>query len=431
MTEAKSASPSASSPSPTSPPTGFDFAPLLAAGLPAPAPKWNGFPKYNFVGGHNDASQVPVDELIAAAVAVLKREGRTLASYGLESGPLGYRPLREFLVAKLKRDAGISCAADEILVTSGSLQAIELVNGVLLNRGDTVLVEQVSYFGSLNRLIRLGVNAIGLPLDHDGMRMDALSAALDDLKLRGIHPKYIYTIPTVQNPTGTIMGAERRHEMLRLAEAHSVPIFEDDCYADLSWDGKRPPAIYALARNRNVIHIGSFSKSIAPALRVGYIVADWTVLSRMLPLKTDAGSGALEQMVLAEYCAPHFATHVPELARALRGKLETLMEALAEQFGTAAEFEDPKGGIYLWVKLPDVVDTQKLAQAGLAAGVAINPGFEWSPDRDYGRSRMRLCFAKPSHDEIREGVAVLADVCRREFGVPSRIANVGTFNKQS
>jgi 2-aminoadipate transaminase len=419
MTEAKSA-PSAA---PSAP---FDFAPLLAAGLPAPAARWNGFPKYNFVGGHNDASQVPVDALVAAATAVLTREGKTLALYGLESGPLGYRALREFLVAKLKRDAGISCAADEILLTSGSLQAIELVNGVLLNRGDTVLVEQVTYFGSLNRLTRVGVNAIGVPLDDGGLRMDALGAALDDLKRRGIRAKYIYTIPTVQNPTGSIMSEERRRELLRLAEAHNVPVFEDDCYADLIWDGKRPPAIYALAKNRNVIHIGSFSKSIAPALRVGYIVADWSLLARMLPLKTDAGSGALEQMVLAEYCAPHFATHVPELTRALRGKLETLMEALAEQFGTAAEFEDPKGGIYLWVKLPDGVDTQKLAQAAQAAGVAINPGFEWSPDKAYGRTRLRLCFANPSHDEIRQGVAVLAEVCRREFGVPTRIANVET-----
>ena len=402
----------------------FDFGPLLASGLPAPAAKWNGFPKYNFIGGHNDAEQVPVDGLVAAANAVLRREGRTLANYGLESGPLGYRPLREFLVTKLKRDAGITCAADEILLTSGSLQAIELVNGMLLNRGDTVLVEEVTYFGSLNRLNRLGINSIGVPLDREGLRMDALAAALDDLKRRGIRPKYIYTIPTVQNPTGSILSEERRRELLRLAEAHNVPIFEDDCYADLIWDGKRPPAIYAMARNRNVIHIGSFSKSIAPALRVGFIVADWQVLARLLPLKTDAGSGALEQMVLAEYCAPHFATHVPELARALRRKLETLMDALAEQFGTAAEFDDPKGGIYLWVKLPDVVDTQKLAQAALAQGVAINPGFEWSPDRSFGRSRMRLCFANPSHDEIRQGVAVLAEVCRREFGVPSRIANV-------
>jgi 2-aminoadipate transaminase len=154
------------------------------------------------------------------------------------------------------------------------------------------------------------------------------------------------------------------------------------------------------------------------------VVADWAVLSRMLPLKTDAGTGALEQMVLAEYCEPHFAAHVPVLTRALRAKLETMMESLAEQFGTAAEFDDPKGGIFLWVKLPDVVDTQQLAQAALAAGVAINPGFEWSPDKLYGKSRLRLCFAHPSPVEIREGIAVLADVCRREFSVPSRIANV-------
>jgi len=402
----------------------FDFAPLLTANLPAPAGRWNGFPKYNFVGGHNDAAQVPVDELISAATSVLRREGKTLATYGLASGSLGYRRLREFLVDKLRRDAAIACTADEILITSGSLQGIELVNGILLSHGDTVLVEQVTYFGSLNRLARLGVKAVGVPLDNEGLRPDALSAALDDLKARGVRPKYIYTIPTVQNPTGAIMGEERRLELLRLAEAHNVPVFEDDCYADLIWDGKRPPAIYALSRSRNVIHIGSFSKSIAPALRVGFIVADWAVLSRMLPLKTDAGTGALEQMVLAEYCQPHFAAHVPELRRALRGKLETMMESLAEQFGTAAEFDDPKGGIFLWVKLPDVVDTRQLAQAALAAGVAINPGFEWSPDKLYGKSRLRLCFGHPSHAEIREGIAVLADVCRREFGVPSRIANV-------
>ena len=402
----------------------LDFAPLLAAGLPPPAVRYVGFPKYNFVGGHNDAAHVPVDALIAAATAVLAREGRTLATYGLESGPQGYRPLREFLAAKLGRDAGIACTADNILIVSGSLQALDLVNGLLLNRGDTVIIEQVSYQGALTRLARLGVTAVGIPLDDGGMRMDALAAALDDLKRRGVRPKYIYTIPTVQNPTGTIMGEARRHELLRLAAQHEVPIFEDDCYADLIWDGRRPPAIHAMSTRRDVIHIGSFSKSVAPALRVGYIVADWELLSRMLALKTDAGSGALEQMVLAEFCRQHFHTHVPALARGLRGKLETLMDALAEQFGTAAEFDDPKGGIFLWVKLPDNVDTLKLFQAAQAAGVALNPGPEWSTDKAYGKSRMRLCFAHPSHDTIRAGVAALAEVCRKEFGVPERIANV-------
>jgi 2-aminoadipate transaminase len=402
----------------------FDFAPLLPPGLPAPAAKWTGLAKYSFIGGNNDPDQVPVEGLIHAVNAVLKREGRTLATYGLASGPQGYRPLRDFLTAKLKRDAGIDCVADDVLIVSGSLQALDLVNQTLLARGDTVIIERDTYQGALTRLTRLGVNAVGIPLDHEGMRMDALAAALADLKRRGIKPKYIYTIPTVQNPTGTIMPEARRAELLKLSQQYGVPIFEDDCYADLIWDGKRPPALYAMSRNAGVIHIGSFSKSIAPALRVGYIVAPWDALSRMLALKTDAGSGALEQMVLAEYCAPHFASHVPKLTRGLRTKLDTLMEALNEQFGTSAEFEDPKGGIFLWVKLPDHVDTLKLYQAALAAGVAINPGPEWSTDKAYAGSRLRLCFASPSHDQIRDGVAVLADVCRQEFGVPPRSANI-------
>src|ERR1700759_1628840 len=402
----------------------FDFAPLLPAGLPAPAARWTGLAKYSFIGGNNDRDQVPVDGLIDAVNAVLKREGKTLATYGLANGPQGYKPLREFLTAKLKRDAGIPCSADDIMIVSGSLQALDLVNQSLLARGDTVIIEQETYQGALNRVTPLGVTAGGISPDSEGMRMDVLASKLAELKAKGVRPKYIYTIPTVQNPTGTIMPESRRAELLKLSQDYGVPVFEDDCYADLIWDGKRPPAIYAMAKNSGVIHIGSFSKSIAPALRVGFIVAPWEMMSRMLALKTDAGSGALEQMVLAEYCAPHFETHVPKLTRGLRKKLDTLMEALNEQFGTSAEFEDPKGGIFLWVKLPDNVDTLKLYQAALAAGVAINPGPEWSTDKAYAGSRLRLCFASPSHEQIREGVAVLADVCRKEFGVPERSSNV-------
>jgi 2-aminoadipate transaminase len=402
----------------------FDFGPLLPPGTPAPAARWTGAPKYNFTGGNNDRDEIPLDGLMQAAQSVMAREGRTLATYGLKSGPQGYRPLREFLSAKLKRDASMACSADDILIVSGSLQALDLVNAALLTRGDTVLVEQDNYQGTLNRLAKLGVNAVGIPLDAGGMRMDVLEAALVELKTRGIQPKYIYTIPTVQNPTGTILDETRRATMLKLARDYNVPVFEDDCYADLVWSGERPRAIYAMSEDENVIHIGSFSKSIAPALRVGFIVAPWSIMSRMLALKTDAGSGSLEQMVLAEYCAPHFADHVPELRKGLRKKLDTLMEALNERFGTAAEFEAPKGGIFLWVKLPDNVDTLKLYQAAIKEGVAINPGPEWSTDKAHSASRMRLCFASPSHDEIKQGIAVLAEVCRKEFGVPVRSANV-------
>src|SRR6201994_1299220 len=143
----------------------FDFAPLLPAGLPAPATRWTGLAKYSFIGGNKDPHQVPVDGLIDAVNAVLKREGKTLATYGLANGPQGYKPLREFLSAKLKRDAGMACTADDILIVSGSLQALDLVNQSLLARGDTVIIEQESYQGALNRLTRFGVTAIGIPLD--------------------------------------------------------------------------------------------------------------------------------------------------------------------------------------------------------------------------------------------------------------------------
>jgi 2-aminoadipate transaminase len=397
----------------------FDFAPLLPAGLPPAAARWSGRVKYDFTGGNNDPDRLPLDGLIAAASSVLKREGRTLATYGLNSGPQGYRPLREFLAGKFKTDAAIDCTPDDILMTSGSLQGLDLVNRTLLERGDTVIIEQDCYQGSINRLLRLGVTPIGIPLDGDGIRIDLLSNALDDLKRKGVRPKYIYTIPTVQNPTGTILPLERRRELLRLSAAHGVPIFEDDCYADLIWSGERPPAIYAMSERGGVIYIGTFSKSIAPALRVGYIVAPWEVMSRMLAIKNDGGTGALEQMVLAEYCTANFSKHVPVLRQTLRGKLETLMEALTQSFGSAAQFDDPKGGIFLWITLPDNVDTQKLYQPALAAGVAINPGAEWSVNKAHGRNRMRLCFASPSHEEINHGVAALAEVCRREFGVPA------------
>lgn len=323
----------------------FDYAELLRPDLPPAAAKWTGFPKYNFVGGHNDADSVPVEGLIAAATSVLKREGSSLSTYGLQSGPLGYRPLREFIARKLANDAGIACSPDEILITSGSLQGLDLVNQVLLSPGDTVIVEQMTYGGAITRLKRLDVNIVGVEVDHDGLSSDGLKTALDDLKRRGIRPKYM-----------------------------------------------------------------------------GYLVAGWPLMSRILGIKSDGGSGALEQMILAEYCRDHFESHVRTLRKTLRRKLDVMIEALRTQFGEAAEFDDPAGGIFLWVKLPDSVDTTRLTQLALQSGVAINPGAEWMTDALAGQTRLRLCFAHPREQVIREGVARLAEVCHHEFAVPARSA---------
>ncbi len=403
----------------------FDFTSLLKAGLPAAsAAPWSGYPKYYFIGGNNDADSLPVDKLANIAKQVMERQGKSLACYGMGQGPQGYLPLRELIVEKLKNRAGLDCHTDEILVTSGSLQAMDLVNEMLVDRGDTVLIEESCYGGAITRLNRLGANVIGIDLDEDGMRMDHLESVLADLKQKGIRPKFIYTIPTVQNPTGTVMPKERRLELLRLATSYNVPIFEDDCYADLLWEGERPPAIRALDTTGRVIYCGSFSKSVAPAFRIGYLAADWPVIAQILPLKTDAGTGAVEQLILAEYAAQEFDQHVADLSEVLRDKCQTMADALAEQFGASAEFTMPKGGIFIWVTMPDSVNTTELAQIAQAEGVAINPGAEWVADSAKGTQRMRLCFANPSKQEIREGIKALADICHRETGVPERSANI-------
>ena len=403
----------------------IDYATLFRADLPAAAAKYNGRPKYNFVGGHNDSASMPIDDLITAASKVLKREGATLATYGLDSGPQGYRPLREFLVKKLAKDAGITCTADDILITGGSQQGLELINSLLLEKGDTIIVEEASYGGFLSRVKRFGVNMIPLPLDKQGLDIEAVERVLADLKSKGVRPKYLYTIPTVQNPTASILPLERRQALIKLCETYGVPILEDECYSDLVWEGKRPQAMRGIAGDDRVIHVGSFSKSIAPALRLGYVVAGWPLISRLLSLKTDSGTGAIDQMVIAEYCEAHFDTHVASLRKTLKRKLDVLTEAVSSNFGTAAEFDAPDGGIFLWIKLPDSVDTLKLFQAASKEGVTINPGAEWSVDPAHGRTRLRLCFANPTEQAIREGVAKLAEICNREFGVPTRIANVG------
>ena len=173
-----------------------------------------------------------------------------------------------------------------------------------------------------------------------------------------------------------------------------------------------------------VIFCGTFSKTIAPALRVGYVVADWEILSQMLSMKRDGGSGALEQMVLGEYCPTHFEQHVIKLRDTLNEKCQVMLETIEAEFGTSADVRKPAGGIFLWVQLPDSVDTTKLFEIAITEGVAINPGAEWVVDAETGKNKIRLCFGLPSKNQIREGVAALADICHREFGVPERGSNL-------
>ena len=379
--------------------------------------EWAGDPPFNFVGGHNDPASVPFGGLAEAAAVALARHGPSLAFYNLGGSPQGHLPLREFISEALARRAHMPTDPSEVLITSGSLQALDLVNAAVLAPGDPVIVEKATYAGTLSRLAALRADVHGVELDSDGMRIDHLDAVLESLNRRGRRPKFIYTIPTVQNPTGTVMPVARRLELLETARRHGVAVFEDDCYADLVFDGERPPTIRSLdSGGGQVVYCGSFSKTLAPALRLGYIVADRPVMSRLLALKTDAGSGALEQITVAEYAAAHFDVHVDALTAALSKKCDAICRALRDSFGDLASFEKPRGGIFVWVALPDGADTGRLVAPAAARGVEFNPGSAWCADPDYGASRMRLCFGHLPPDDIAAGITALSEAVRARPG---------------
>ena len=388
----------------------IDYSPLFNKSLPSPSGKWQGHPKYNFIGGHSDPDLVPMNEFIESAANVFKGDPRNIAMYNFEGGPQGILSLRNFLVSKLSAERGIDITSKEILITSGSGQAIELINEILLDEGDTVIVESFTFSGALSYLRRRGVNFVGVDLDENGIQMDQLENILADLKVKGIRPKYIYTIPTLQNPTGTVMTMERRHRLLYLSEEYGVPIFEDECYADLIFEGEYEKAIRGLDDSNRVLHIGSFSKSLGPGLRLGYVVASWDVMSRLISRKTDAGTGVMDQMIVGDYFSKHYDEHIQDMRGALKRKCNVLSAALREHFGPLVDFEEPRGGMYLWVRLPPGIDSRDFVQTALEEGIAYNPGPDWSANPDAAANYIRLCFALPSENEIWEGIEKLAKV---------------------
>src|SRR5580698_2770385 len=376
----------------------IDYAKLYSDGLPDPAPKWAPFPPYYFVGGNNDPEQIPIEGLVDAAASVLRREGSKLAIYNLGLGPQGYPGLRQFVADRCKRHRGMNVSSDDIMIVTGSGQGIDMISKLLVNPGDTVLCEEFCYQGAMRRFRKLGAKIEAMKLDGDGIVIDALASQLAALKAKGITPKFIYTIPTIQNPTATILPLDRRHALLKLAREYNVAIFEDECYADLLWEGvEAPPALYALDPGC-VIHIGSFSKSLAPALRLGYVVA--------------------------ECFSKNFDKHLGHLNGVLHDKLKTMVEAVEREFGASAEYWAPKGGIFLWIKLPDGVDTRKLMKPAADAGIIFNEGPAWAVSPDNSTSHLRLCFAMPSKQTIRDGVAAFAQVCYEQTGIPVRSGNV-------
>ena len=352
--------------------------------------------------GVGDPRRFPVRALASTVREVLALDGADALGYG-DLGA-GHRPLRE-TVAQLLAVQGIHATADQVMITSGSQQALAIVCETLLRPGDAVLVEDPGYDHALGLFRAMGLRPIGAPVDRHGMVVDAV----DDLVRRhGI--RLIATIPDFQNPTGTCLALARRRALLGIAAHHGIPLVEDDYVGDLRYEGRSLPALRGLDTGGDVIHLGTFSKLLAPGLRLGYLAVDGPVLARFVEHKraTDLSTSPLLQRAVDRYVTMgRYRTHLRRTVRLGRQRRDALVEALARHLPDAT-FVRPAGGLFLWLHLGLEPDADELAEACARRGVEVADGRRFTLDPATALGRVRLNFAVLEPDEIDEGVRRLA-----------------------
>ena len=389
----------------------FDFTDFLAGNVPAPAPRIAGArPRYDFAVAYPDPDSFPAEALNEALGRALKENRREMVLYPHVQG---LPALRELIAAKLERQRGMQVDPDQVVLTPGSGQAISLFTQLFTDPGDTLITEELTYSGTLNVMRRFGANIVGVPLDQEGMRPDALDQTIQDLQRERRQPKFIYTIPTFQNPTGADMGPQRRQEILSVAQKHGVPIYEDDCYADLRFEGQASPAIHTYDDSGMVLYSGTFSKIVAPGMRLGWLVAPQEIVSRINAIHLRTPPSTFSALAALYYLRDHMDEHVEELCHIFKAKRDTMLGAVGESMGSAAVPTQPPGGLYLWVRLPEGKDTVPVLEKARERGVVYGIGPIYSPSGD-AHNYFRLCFGYHDHQEIRDGIALLAEVFESE-----------------
>jgi 2-aminoadipate transaminase len=350
----------------------------LAGGLPAP-------------------EVFPIEEFRAAFDRVLCEQGKVALQY---SASEGYRPLREFLAERLGR-FGSRCSADNILITNGSQQALDLIGKIFLNPGDRVLIEKPSYLGAIQAFDSYQASYVIVPMDEDGMITDDLDEILDRENV-----KLIYALPNFQNPSGRTMGLERRKELMKAAVRHNVPVIEDDPYGELRYEGRDLPSLQSMDTTNLVIGLGTFSKILAPGLRLAWMVLpepvyDMFVLSKQ---PADLHTSTVAQMAIWEVCKDGFVDRHIETIKALyHERRDAMLDALEAHFPTKARWTKAEGGLFVWAELPDEIDTRELLAEAIQQKVAFVPGQSFHTDRT-GQNTMRLNFSNVTPERLKLGI---------------------------
>ena len=342
---------------------------------------------------------IPVEELADCAHAALLNDGAAALSYGSAGG---YAPLREWIADR----HGV--APHRVVVTNGSLQGFVFLSQLLAGGGARVLVEAPTYDRPLKILDELGAEVAAIPQNDEGIDLEALERELR----RGPRPAFLYVIPTFQNPSGRTLTAEGRHRLARLAADHDLLVLEDDPYGLVRFEGEAPPTLHELDGGERVIYSSSFSKTVAPGVRVGYMVLPEPLAAAVETLATSTyiSPALLSQATVYEFLRRGALARNLDLVRSLlQARRDALLEALELHFaGTGARWNRPEGGYFLWLGLPDGVDSVRLLEAASSVGVSFVPGPDFFPRAEGGRSAARLAFSFASPASIAEAVARLA-----------------------
>lgn len=366
----------------------------------------------SFAAGNPAPDSFPVEEMKKIAAKIFDTKAASALQYGVSEG---HTPLRDITKARMGGRYGICTDEDDLIITSGGQQAIEMTAKILLNEGDVVLCEDPSFVGALNALRSYGVKLVGVSVDNDGMNIDELEEKLKSEK----NVKLIYTIPTFQNPTGTTMSACRRKKLLELADKYDVMILEDSPYFELRFRGENVPTIKSMDKNGRVIFSGSYSKILSPGIRIGFACARKEIINKLTVAKqvSDVHTNLFFQMLAAEYLETcDIDAHIAKICDMYRVKADKMIECIEEKFSPKVSFTRPEGGLFISCTMPDGFDGAELANRAKAAKVTVVPGCAFSTDEAKICPTFRLNFSLPSLDEIERGIDRLAKVLNDYVG---------------
>ena len=373
----------------------------------------------SFAGGLPDPATFPLDFLAKVAQEEILHNAVKSLQYTTTEGK---RPLREALVRWLAEE-GIHTTMDRIVITNGSQQGLDLLGRAFLDEGDAVFVSLPTYLGALQAFQAYRPTIVGIPLENDGMDLAFLRRAIREARRSGHEPKLIYVVPDFQNPTGITWSKEKRAELLKIAGKEDLLIVEDIPYRWLRYKGEHIPTIASLDEEGRVIVLLTFSKILAAGLRVGALVGPEEVVNMVVTLKQGAdlcGPSLTQRLVVRFLTEYDVHAHIARLCQHYKVKLETMLQALSQYMPEEAEWTKPEGGLFVWVKLPEGVDTAKMLERALAHKVAYVPGQPFFADGS-GQNTMRLSFALATLEELKEGIRRLGAVVREEIAALSVI----------